>query len=361
MKPITITRKIQLLFSTTEKAELKSYYDTLYKWQYIVFKAANWISTHHYIQENLKDIFYLTDETKIKLSNIKKDQDGILTTSKMNTTYQLLSKKFKGEIPMGIITSLNSQIVSVFNKEKGQYWKGERSLRSYRLGMPIPIVAEHLLSIALLDKNYSFTLYGVPFKTNFGRDHSGNKSIFDRFLAGESKLCNSSIQIKDNKIFLLAVFQIDQEQHDLSKDVQVSASLDINIPIVAEMGARRLEIGTKEEYLYRRLAIQGSLRRMQSAARFNKGGKGRGKKMESIESFHEKETNYIKYRLHVYSKKLIDFCLKSKAGVLILKDQSEKQQEAKKDEYLLKNWSYYGLIQMIKYKAERVGIEVIIE
>jgi len=46
-------------------------------------------------------------------------------------------------------------------------------------------------------------------------------------------------------------------------------------------------------------------------------------------------------------------------GTLLLVNQSNKEEIAKKDQFLLRNWSYYGLIEKIKYKAEMVGINLI--
>jgi len=66
-------------------------------------------------------------------------------------------------------------------------------------------------------------------------------------------------------------------------------------------------------------------------------------------------------RLHVYSRKLIDFCVKHQAGTLILLDQQEKSEIAKEEAFVLRNWSYYDLMTKIKYKAEKAGIELIID
>jgi len=46
---------------------------------------------------------------------------------------------------------------------------------------------------------------------------------------------------------------------------------------------------------------------------------------------------------------------------LLLVNQTNKEEFAKGDEFLLRNWSYYGLIEKIKYKAKLAGIHVIIE
>jgi IS605 OrfB family transposase len=63
----------------------------------------------------------------------------------------------------------------------------------------------------------------------------------------------------------------------------------------------------------------------------------------------------------VYSRKLIDLCVKHHAATLILVNQEQKEEIAKEDPFLLQNWSYYSLKDKINYKAEKAGIQVIIE
>jgi len=58
---------------------------------------------------------------------------------------------------------------------------------------------------------------------------------------------------------------------------------------------------------------------------------------------------------------LIDFCIKHEAGTLILLNQQDKIGIAKEEEFVLRNWNYYELITKIKYKAEKAGIELIID
>jgi IS605 OrfB family transposase len=147
----------------------------------------------------------------------------------------------------------------------------------------------------------------------------------------------------------------------LSEDIRVEAHLSVDIPIVATNGEKTIQIGSREEYLYRRLAIQQSMHRAQSSMRFNKGGKGRKKKMQALERFHLAEKNYVSTRLHQYSAMLIEFCRQQGAGVLVLRSQLEKETQAKENEFLLRNWTYYGLREKISYKAFRYGITVITE
>jgi len=360
---VTITRKVQILFDISDKSELKDLYAKLYGWQRICHRAANYIATHQFIQENVKDIFYFEDGTKKKLANVSADADGILNTSSTNTTYQLLSKAFKGEAPMGMLSGLNTNIVKTFKKEAIDVKNGKKSLRSYRENIPMPVRWADVSNITKLsDDNYSIRVYGVSFKTNFGRDKSGNQIMFDRCVAGEYKFCDSSIQLDGNKIFLLAAMQFDQLKTALDKDKNCIAELDIAVPIKLLIDKKEFTIGTADEFLYRRLAIQGALRRTQAASRFNIGGKGREKKMQAIDRYHKAEDNYVDTRIHQYTAKLVDYCKKFKCGNLILRNQLVKQDEAKEDEqFLLRNWTYFGMTEKLKYKCNKYGINLVIE
>jgi transposase len=360
---IVSTRKIQLIINSEDKEVIGKAYKTLYQWQNYCFRAANFIFTHHYLQESIKDLFYFTDEVRIKLSDIKKDADGILTTSKMNTTYQVLSKQFKGEMPMNILSCLNNNLVSTFNKEKTAYWKGEKSLRNYKRDIPIPFGADSMRGFCKTadERNFQFTLFSLPFKTYLGKDYYDKKMLLAQALTGEVKLCTSSIQIKKNKIYLLATFQWPREKVPLKEAVMAEAELSIEYPIVVTIGKYKYQIGNKEEFLHRRLALQAALHRSQQSATSNHGGKGRTRKLKNVDHYKDKEKAYVNYKLHVYSRRLIDLCIKHQAGTLLLAGQQDKEEVAKTDEFLLRNWSYHSLREKIDYKAGKAGILVITE
>jgi hypothetical protein len=360
---IVLTRRIQLFINLDDKELISNAYKTLYQWQYACFRGANYIFTHLFLQEQIKDLFYLNDETRVKLANINKDEDGILTTSKMNTTYQVLSKNFKGEIPTGILSSLNMTLFANFNHEKSAYMKGERSLRNYKRDIPIPFGSTDIKKWQLTEneRNFTFNLFGIPFRTYLGKDFTDKKVLLNKMMAGMIKLCASSIQLKDNKIYLLAAFRMEKEKHSLDETVVAEAALSIDFPVTVTVGKSHYNIGNKEEFLYRRLAIQSARRRLQKAAAYNSGGRGRKKKMQALDRFTEAEKNYVNSRMHLYSRRLIDICIKHGAATLILTGQQDKEERAKEDEFLLRNWSYHALKEKISYKAERAGIAIIVE
>lgn len=361
-KRIILTRKIQILIDCDNQEKRKEYYQQLFDWQYMCFRGANYIFTHYYLQDQIKDILYLTEDIKVKLVDVEKDEDGILNISRMSTTYRLLASHFKGKLPSDVFGTLNKQLTTIYNSERVAYWKGEKSLRNYKRTIPIPFSVRTLKLIGDgKGRNYTFNLFKIPFKTYLGKDRSDKKVLLQRTLAGTIKLCQCALKINKGKLFLLASFEIEQDDHQLDEAIFAEASLSIEHPISVKIGKDILLIGNKEEFLHRRLAIQAARHRLLRGSTFNKGGKGRVRKMSALDDYSEKEKRYIDSRLHLYSKRLIEFCIRNRAGTLLLVNQQQKEEVAKEDEFLLRNWGYYGLKEKIVYKAARAGINLIVE
>lgn len=358
---LKLTRKIQLLIDLPTTEERKEALDTLYRWQNRCFRAANLIVSHLYIQEMIKEFFYLSEGIKYKLTDEKKDESGILQRSRINTTYRVVSDRFKGEVPTNILSCLNNTLITLFKKESKEYWTGERSLKNFRRDMAFPFGLEGIsgLSYNVEKKAFCFRLFQIPFKTYLGKDFTDKKRLLEKVIKGEIKLCTSHIKLKEGKIFWLAVVEIKKEIHCLKPEIIAEASLSVEYPLVVKIGKVRYFIGAKEEFLYRRLAIQASRKRVQIGATYAKSGKGRKRKLKAVNNHNKTESNYVNNRIHLYSKKLIDFCVKHQAGTLILLNQQNKIEIAKEEEFVLRNWSYYELITKIKYKADKVGIELI--
>lgn len=358
---ITLTRKIQLLIDlpANEKNEM---WEKLYRYQNRCFRAANLIVSHLYVQEMIKDFFYFTEEIQYKLVDVNKDQMGIFTRSKTNTTARMVFDRFKGEIPTDILGSLNNTIQSTFSKNKADYWLGLKSLRNFKRDIPIPLPVKCISKMKYdpEKKAFCFNMFAIPVKTYLGRDFSDKRLIMERLLRGEIKLCTSQIQLKDRKIYWLAVFEFVKEDHALKPEIIAEACLSLEHPIVAKTGNVRINIGTKEEFLYRRLAIQASQKRIQDGVVYARSGNGVKRKQKALYKTKNLESRYVSNRLHVYSQQLINFCIQQQAGTLILKNQEDKIGIAKDNEFVLRNWSYYELQTKIKYKAEKAGIELII-
>ncbi len=357
---LILTRKVQVFIDCEDNEMRSSYYAKLFEWQDIVFRASNMVVTHQYVQENMKDFIYLDDRIKAKLTDYAKDGEGIFNTSRLNTTYQLLSHYFKGRLPSNILSNVNTMLNKSFNADRMAYWKGEKSLRNYRKDMPIPFSGSQLkLSAGGKAGDFKIDLFNIPFRTYLGKDRTDKKVLLRRILGEEIKICGSSLQIVKGKLFLLLALEMPKKDTCLEENIIAKASLSAEYPIQVNIGKAGFQIGSKEGFLHRRLAIQAAYERHEKAVVFNKGGKGRKRKFKKLDYYDQKEKSYIDGRLHLYSRRLIDICVASRAGTLILINPSDSQEIDQKGEFILYNWGYYGLLDKIKYKAQLVGINVV--
>ena len=273
---------------------------------------------------------------------------------------------------------------------------------------------------------YSFMLHGIPFKTFFGKnDRSNNRTLIGRCFDEEYPdfILRSSSLVLDTsgdklKIFLLACVQRPKDLVKTEKSKTLYALLSVNTPIVCssnpaaiphmseltlfeqrqnlmelasqmkefdkELGEKTkneiddlytvekgkfpyiVQIGTKEEFLHRRIEIQRAVRRCQKNNRYATSGKGRKRKCQAIERWHKIEHNYVETKIHTYAKLLVMEAKRQECQTIVLCKQEERELEAKaehkaKNHCLLRNWSYFGLKDKISYKAAQIGIKVVEE
>jgi IS605 OrfB family transposase len=359
----TITRKIQILIDSEDKDFIKATYTTLYRWQSICWRSANYISTHLFVQHQLKDMVYLREDIQLKLADWTSDPQGMFVTSRMNSTYRMLASQFKGLIPMHILNALNHMLVTTYTKTATAYQRGEKSLSNFRQDIPIPFLAENIrrLSHVAERDEYSFQLFSIPFRTYLGRDKVDKRKLVHQWLGGNVKFCGSSLQLQKGEIYLLATFELPCQRHTLSEEIIAEASLSLDYPVIVTIGKSTYTIGSKEEFLYRRMAIQSARQRAQTAASYSRGGKGKKRKFQGVTKFRDIEKEFVRTRLHSYSKKVIDVCVANRAATLILVNQQEKEQHAKQNAFIFRNWSYGGLKEKLAYKAAQAGITIITE
>ena len=361
-KTLKLTRKIQVRVDLPTSEERREAIGKLYHWQSCCYRTANLMVSHLYTQEMISDFFYLTEGLRLKLWDEKKDPDGVFNTSRINTLYQVASKRFKGEMPNNIITCLKGSLYSEFMRYREDYHFGERSIPNFRKDMPFPFSRDEVRQFTHKpeQKAFGFRLFGVPLHTYLGRDHSDKYQLLHQYAQGRLKLCTSQLQLKKDKIYWLPVFEFEKETHALNPAIVAEASLSLAHPLVVKVGKKRLAIGTQEEFLHRRLAIQAAIKRAQTGATYARSGKGRRRKLKAVAKFKATERNYVRSRLHLYSRRLIDFCLQQQAGTLLLQQQDAKIELAKQEDFILRNWSYDELLTYIQYKAQKVGIEVVV-
>lgn len=374
---MVITRKIEVFIPEDDKALRRSYYEKLYDNRDAAVKIANMAVSHRFALDNTMP--YLTDEVKETIEYIGcKGQKA----TKQNATYVVASQAFKDKgIYMGMIPSVLQMVDKMYqdDRKKGMW---NRSLRSYKSTMPVPVkaslyhnlrFAEYVNGDGKTNEGCFFEVMGIPFQMRFGRDRSGNRLIVERVISGEYKMCTSSIQVDGKKVFLLLCVDIPKKEVKLDEGKTMYAYLGVMNPIICtcdvraakeyDSGYKWFEVGTKEEFNYRRRQIQEAVKRCQQNNKYSVGGKGRRKKCQAIDRWHDKEKNYVDTKLHTYSRLLVDLAVKHKCGQIVLMNQKPREDKAKEDDmngepFVLRNWSYYGFKEKIAYKCKMCGIKL---
>jgi hypothetical protein len=65
----------------------------------------------------------------------------------------------------------------------------------------------------------------------FGKDPSNNKIIVDRLISGEYHMCDSSIQLKDNELFLLLTYKQEDKVTTIDQNKIMGVDIGINRPV----------------------------------------------------------------------------------------------------------------------------------
>ena len=394
---MVITRKIELLFQERSKVRQTELWEYLRKLNYDVFLAANHIINHQFFNSiyNQRQVYIEFRKVDIQIKEIKKklklthntdeqvflhkqlttlkEQRKVITetqekefrkifgTDEQNSTYIIVRELFP-EIPSTVVAALNYNVVKHFNKYQLKVEMGEQSLTTYRQGIPIPFQKTSLRFSRKGENTFILKwLQNVRFRVNFGRDRSNNQVIVQRIMDGIYNTEMSSLQLKDDKIFLLLSVDIpNKEPKGLDPNLAVGVDLGINIPAYCALSNEKsfLQLGNKKDFFDHRIQMQYRRKRLFNSLKLTQGGKGKTKKMKLLDKLEGLERNYVRTYNHNISKQIIVFALENGAGTIKLELLTNIGKRLK-DTYLLRNWSYHELQTLIKYKAEREGINTI--
>ena len=349
-----ITKKIWVTIHEADSQLRRLYLRKIYQWRDLTRKSANLIMTHRYIQENIREFTYLTDQThqKIRTRDLLQNGPG---NSEQNITYRLITQMCKGIMPSEIYALVNQKVAKLYFQKSQKLSSGEISLPSFRnLNIPFP---GHSLKNLHKDSNdaYYCTLYGIPLRFRLGRDRSNNRSFLQQILDNEITLKPSYLQVDDKakRLYLLLSFDIETQILPKEKENKVLyAQLSEYHPIALSIDNIHYTIGSLAEFNYRREQIQHSCLRLRESLKYTNGYKGRTTKRQRIKAFQEKEHNYIETRLHQYSRMLINHAVQNHCTHIVLQSPDPSTQT------VLPSWSFMGLQNKIGYKAELLGITV---
>lgn len=273
---------------------------------------------------------------------------------------------------LGMYSTVSMKVKQDFSTAlKNGLAKGERQLPYYKRDFPLMIAGRFLEFSS--DEEDDKTIYKVKFVNKIGfkviLGSKGNRDSFlvetlEKLVASDEhyKICQSQISFdKKGSIILALTIKKEYDNKYIPKEGRVmGVSLGYDIPIMCAFSdsTKEYSIGNREEFIEKRIAMQQHYSQLQRSLKAKPGGHGRKAKLANLERYKAKEKNYAKNYNHLLSKQIVDLAEKNKAECIVIENITKDVLV----EYpvLLRNWSFYQLIEFIKYKAKVLEIPVII-
>lgn len=392
-----ITRKIEIIpdiDGMTHEESNKKCYNTFYTFDRKLYKVANLLVSQLYGLDNLLSLMRLqndeyvkcqsklsfksiTDATKEEIKKRMQEIDVELVSMKNDIapkhpqTYSyraVTSSEYAKDIPSDILNNLKQDVYQHFNENKKEQIRGERSLATYKKGMPIPFSLEKRHVIICDGDNYYLPWFeDTRFRLNFGRDRSNNRAIIDNCIKTKKyKLCAAAkIQLKERKLFLLITVDIPKAESVPVKGKVMGVDLGVVNPayVAVNDGPERSRIGNGDAFQKQRDVFRRRFRELQRS-QLTQGGHGRKHKTKATEILRGKERNWVQTENHRISREIVNLASRWKVETIqmeSLKGFGKNQEGEVENNYkrLLGRWSYFELQKNIEYKAAMAGIKVL--
>ncbi len=178
---------------------------------------------------------------------------------------------------------------------------------------------------------------------------ASNPFIKDRLENG--KLGTLRITKKSNKWIAQVAITTPSVLRDKEDGNILGIDLGIKVPAVGVTN-------TKKTKFFGNGKLNKHMRRKYQARRRSLG---RAKKKKLLESSNHKEQRWMKNQDHKVSRDIINFAINNNVSLIRLehlKGISKTTRTSRKNRKDLHNWSFYRLMDFIKYKAAMVGISV---
>ena len=342
-------RKLKLIIVNSDDKARNNQYKFIRDSQYAQYQALN-------LGMGYMMAGYLACNRDIKSEEFKEWQKGLKNS---NPVFQGI------EYGKGIdtLSAVTQKIKKDFSTSlKNGLAKGERSSINYKRNFPLMTRGRNLnfyeedgdIFIKWVNKILFKVVFNKRKENTIELQHTLNKVI-----NGEYKVSQSSLEFdRNNNLILNLTMDIPfKKQEEFVEGRVLGVDLGIAVPAyvcLSDDTYKRKPIGSYEDFFKVRKQFKERRERFQRQLKMVKGGKGRNKKLQALNSFREKERNYAKTYNHNISKMIIDFAKQHKCKQINIENLSGNSF----DEKILSSWSYYELQQMITYKAERIGINV---
>ena len=344
-------RKLKLVIRETDKELRSQKYKFIRDSQYAQYRALNvamgYISSA-YLKAN-KDIKSEEYKEAIKLlTNSNPIFNGIEVGTGIDTL-SAVTRKARKDFSVSLKNGLA---------------RGERNLTSYRRTYPLITRGRDLkfryedndIVIKWVNK-IEFTV--ITGSNNMKENTIELKHTLHKIINNEYKIKESSLMFdKNNNLILNLTFDIpDKEAHEIVPGRTLGVDLGIATPAYVCLSDNtyiRSGFGSANDFFRIRQQMKSRRRSLYKSLSLVKGGKGRKKKLQAINSLRDKERNFAKTYNHQLSYKIVKFAKDNKCEFINLEYLTKDGFENR----ILSSWSYYELQKMIEYKAEREGIKV---
>lgn len=258
-----------------------------------------------------------------------------------------------------------SQVVknSLKNTSLKEIANGTRSIPNYKRDYPLMATGKSLKFYYENDNSDTVLIKwvnGIIFKciTGFNKNSTELRHTLHKVISGEYKVGGSSIEFnKRNEMILNLSLDIPEKKYEVISGRTLGVDVGLAIPAYACLNDEiyiRKGFGCYDEFARVRQQFKARKNRLYKQRELAKGGKGRKKKLHSLDFLASKESDFAKTYNHQLSRKIVDFALKNQCEYINIENINSDTL----DDKLLGQWGYYQLQQQIKYKAEMVGIEV---
>lgn len=392
-----VTSKIELIpdiENLTHEESNQRCYKLLYNIDKKLYKLANLLVCQLFGLDNLLSLMrlqndeYVKCQSKLVSKSISKETQKDIKERMKEIDKELLARKaeiaqkspltfayraikdshYAKDLPSDIFNTLKQDVFKHFNETKKEQLRGERSLATYKRGIPIPFSLMKKNVIVSEGDNYYLTWFEeTRFKLNFGKDHSNNRAIIDNCLkTNKYKLGSAAkIQLKNKKLFLLVTVDIPETKNTIIKGKVMGVDLGVVHPayLAVNDGPERSLIGDGDAFQKQRDVFRRRFKELQRC-QLTQGGHGRKHKTKATEILRGKERNWVQTENHRISREIVNLAIRWKVESIQMENlkgfgkNSEGEVETK-HKRLLGRWSYFELQKNIEYKAQMAGIKVV--
>lgn len=189
--------------------------------------------------------------------------------------------------------------------------------------------------------------------SHFSWKDGGAVSVLKRIVSGEYSLCDSQIQRGDKGLMALLTYKFNPEKPALDPEKICGVDLGVVIPAVcaSNNGPQRFYLGDGGDVWAARSKFRAQRRRQQR----RKGMYSKTKRWSRSDA----ENRWIRTYYHKLTRGVIKFCLQYGCGTIHMEDLSTLRSKDMESEYRRLMWVPSKFYELLKYKAEEVGIEIV--